>query len=68
MKATKAINRMGPILQFSQNLSTMHFLPKDISFVTGLGEMKIGMVGGSSKVNSVDISTTGWTVGFISGF
>ena len=39
-----------------------------VSFGTGLGEMKIGMVGGSSKVNSVDISTTGWTVGFISRF
>ena len=39
-----------------------------VSFDTGLGEMKVGMVGGSSKVNSVEISTTGWTLGFVSRF
>ena len=39
-----------------------------VAFDTGLGEMKVGMVGGSSKVNSVEISTTGWTLGFVSRF
>ena len=39
-----------------------------VSFETGLGEIKVGMVGGSSKVNSIDISRTGWTLGFVSRF